>query len=283
VSSYDYCRDKVALPGSSLYYSVLFAPPALRVSLTALHALVEELRQVVDESRDESIARAKLGWWAEEMQRTFDGGARHPVTQTLAEPLRLVEADPARLTRTLTAMSEHLSRDAYRSLAQLEAHYQGLADISGCLAAEFCSYRNPLTLSAARALGTGLAWAALARRPRRSSTLRSTDLPADILAACGTGVGDVHAAHTSPALRKAIGLVVERARLRLRESLETMPTEDHAAQNSRRTLAAIELAQLGALARAGFAVLEGPRTVTPLRKLWIAWNHRRQARVRTNG
>jgi phytoene synthase len=108
-------------------------------------------------------------------------------------------------------------------------------------------------------------------------------LPADILAACGAGVGDVHAAHTSPALRKAIGLVVERARLRLRESLETMPTEDHAAQNSRRTLAAIELAQLGALARAGFAVLEGPRTVTPLRKLWIAWNHRRQARVRTNG
>lgn len=271
--AYEYGRDKVALPGSSLYYSVLFAPPALRVSLTALHALIEELRQVVDESSDESIARAKLGWWAEEMQRCFDGGARHPVTQTLAEPLRLADVDPGRLTRTLAAMSEHLSRDAYRSLAQLEAHYQQLADISGCLAAEFCGYRNPLTLSAAGALGTGLAWAALARRPRRTGTRRSTDLPADILAACGAGVGDVHAAHTSPALKKAIGLVVERARLRLRESLETMPTEDYPAQSSRRTLAAIELAQLGALTRAGFAVLEGPRAITPLRKLWIAWKH----------
>ena len=36
--AHDYCRDKVALPGSSLYYSLRFVAPALRVSLTALHA-----------------------------------------------------------------------------------------------------------------------------------------------------------------------------------------------------------------------------------------------------
>jgi hypothetical protein len=35
------------------------------------------------------------------------------------------------------------------------------------------------------------------------------------------------------------------------------------------------LAQLDALERADFAAREPPVTITPLRKLWIAWKHRR--------
>ena len=137
MSAYDYCRDKVELPGSSLYYSVLFVAPALRASLTALHAIAEEFREVVDKCNEESVARAKLGWWAEETRRACAGEPRHPVTQVLAEPLRRTGVDAGRFARVLEAASEHLCRDAYRTFAELESHYERMADITGCMAAEF--------------------------------------------------------------------------------------------------------------------------------------------------
>ena len=60
------------------------------------------------------------------------------------------------------------------------------------------------------------------------------------------------------------------------EKMATVSTRiDAAAQRSRRALAEMAMAQLDAMERADFAVLERPRSVTPLRKLWIAWKHRR--------
>jgi len=274
MSAYDYCRDKVALPGSSLYYSVLFVTPELRASITAVHAAAEELREVVDACSDESVARAKLGWWAEEMQRAYAGQARHPVARALSEPLVRARVDAARFARVLEALGEHLHRDRYRTLAELESHYGRMADITGCMAAEFCGLQNSLTLTAARELGTGLALAGLARRPQQRSAHRATNIPEDVLTACSATTADLAATHTGAAMRAAIRRIAERARTRLLGSLEQMPEQDRGAQRCRRALAEMELAQLGAAERADFAVLERPIAVTPLRKLWIAWKHR---------
>ena len=45
---------------------------------------------------DESVARAKLGWWAEELERMARDEARHPVTRALAAPLGRRGIDAAR-------------------------------------------------------------------------------------------------------------------------------------------------------------------------------------------
>lgn len=276
MSAYEYCRDKVALPGSSLYYSVLFVTPELRAALTALHALSEEFRQVVDECSEERVARAKLGWWAEEMQRACAGRARHPVTQVLTAPLQRAGIEARRFSLALEASSEHFSRHGYRTLAELETHYECLADISGCMAAQFCGFEDDTTLAAARALGAGLALAALARRPGRKDARGLTDFPEQTLSSFGAAPADLDAASTGAALRKSIRHLSGRASERLRMSLEQMPERDHAAQGSRRALAEMELAQLRALERTDFAALEGTPAITPLRKLWIAWKYHGQ-------
>jgi phytoene synthase len=273
MSAYDYCRDKVALPGSSLYYSVLFVDPALRTSLTALHALAEEFCQVVDECSDEGVARAKLGWWAEEMQRACTGKARHPVAQLLAKPLQQAGVEAERFVHVLAALNTQISRRQFQSFAELEAHYECLADISGCMAAEFCGFRDPGTLIAARAFGAGRLLAELARRPNNKGVHRGTDLPRETLTAFGASEADLDAERSTAALKKCIASVVEPGRARLEASLQQMPEMDHRAQCSRRALAAMELAQLRAIERSDFAVLERPRAVTPLRKLWIAWKY----------
>lgn len=271
----DYCRDKVALPGSSLYYSVLFVPADLRQGLLALHAAAEEFREIADEVSDEGVARAKLGWWAEEMQRTANGEPRHPVTRLLARPMRETGIDAARFARVLSAFVEHHRRDRYRTMGELETHARCIADITGCMAAELAGFDQPETLEASRHLGVALTLADIAQHPRRSGGRRETDLPEELLVEFGARAADVHAPRTSAALRRVVRAVADDARLNLRRALDEMPESDHARQASRRALAEMTLARLGAMRRVDYAVLERSPAVTPLRKLWIAWKHRR--------
>jgi phytoene synthase len=275
MSAYDFCRDKVALPGSSLYYSLLFVSPALREALTALHAAAEEFREVAQQVGDAGVARTKLGWWAEEMQRAAAGAPRHPITRVLAQPLREAGVDTARFIKVLNTYVVHHDRDGYATFAELEAHFEQVADLTGCAAAELCGFDCSATLEASSNLGVGLALAELARSPCRHGARRETDLPADLLAECGVMRADLGAARTSDALKCSVRRVCEAARNRLRQALDTMPATDHRAQRSRRALAHMTLAQIGAIERGECAVLDRPLAVTPLHKLWIAWKHRR--------
>ena len=274
MSAYDYCRDKVALPGSSLYYSLLFVARETREALTALHAAAEEWRAIAEQCTDENVARAKLGWWAEEIQRAVAGSPRHPVMQVLAPGLRRAKVDTGRLFGVLDAFAEHQSRETYMTFAELESHYERVADLTGCMAAELCGCENAATLEASRHLGVALALTDVARRPQNGGGRRATDLPAELLTQFQVAGADLAATHTSPALREAIRSVADGARLRLRRALDEMPRDDHARQRGRRALAEMTLAQLGAMKRGDYAMLEQRLATTPLRKLWIAWKHR---------
>ncbi len=272
MSAYDYCRDKVALPGSSLYYSVLYAPRGLRESLVALHAAAEEFREVAEEISDEGIARTKLGWWADEMQRAAAGEPRHPITRVLSASMRGERLDAGRFVAVLSAFAEHQRRDAYETFADLETHCERIADLTGCMAAELCGFADPVTLEVSRHLGVGLTLAEIIRRPRRRGAHRRTDLPNDLLAKCEAA--DLDAEHTSEALREVLRSVAEAARRHLQRTLDEMPHRDRATQCNRLALAEMTLAQLRAIERAEYAVLERTPAATPLRKLWIAWKYR---------
>ena len=274
MSAYDYCRTKVALPGSSLYYSLLYARGELRASLTALHAASEALREAAEESTDTLVARSRLAWWDDEMRRAFAGAPRHPITTLLAEPLLRAGVQIDRMTAVISAFDAHARRDSYEHLDELVDHDRRIADMSGCMAAELCGFDHGETLEASRHLGMGLALAETVRRPRRPGGRRSHDLPHELLARCGADERAVSGMHTGAALRCVLERVADEARRHLHRALASMPVDDRRRQSPRRALAEMALAQLRAIARAGYAVLERPYTATPLRKLWIAWKHR---------
>ncbi|MDE2089161.1 MAG: squalene/phytoene synthase family protein, partial [Gammaproteobacteria bacterium] len=75
----EYCQEKAAGSGSSLYYGFLFLAPPRRHAVTALYAFCREVDDVVDECHDTGVARLTLHWWREEIVRAFEGSPRHPV------------------------------------------------------------------------------------------------------------------------------------------------------------------------------------------------------------
>jgi phytoene synthase len=81
----------------------LFLRQHERVRFGALAALEEEWLKIVRDGREPQIAAARLGWWREELQRAAQGGARHPLTQSLFADARVRAVPTACWTASVDA------------------------------------------------------------------------------------------------------------------------------------------------------------------------------------
>lgn len=85
----DYCINKASPDGSNLYYATIFEPSRDKAIIISLHAFLHELSGIIHTCSDPGIARIKLAWWQEEIERLFRHQARHPITKQLHECIRL--------------------------------------------------------------------------------------------------------------------------------------------------------------------------------------------------
>jgi hypothetical protein len=70
-------------PGSRRYYTLLYAPSALRQELNILLSLADEIGTAPSANADHSVAHVRLEWWRREAQRFSHGQPQHPWLQGL--------------------------------------------------------------------------------------------------------------------------------------------------------------------------------------------------------
>ncbi len=85
----DYCINKAIPNGSNLYYATIYDKGQNKTVIITLHAFLNELTDIIYECSDPGIARIKLNWWQEEIERLFNKQARHPVTRKIQECITL--------------------------------------------------------------------------------------------------------------------------------------------------------------------------------------------------
>jgi len=132
-----YCQDKAARSGSSFYYSFLFLPAARRRAITALYAFCREVDDIVDECSDTGVARRKLDWWREELERCFAGEPRHPVTQALQQPLADHNLPVEYFQEIIDGMAMDLDINRYPDFATLSLYCYRVAGVVGLMSAVF--------------------------------------------------------------------------------------------------------------------------------------------------
>ncbi len=267
----EYCRNKVAAEGTTLYYSLLFVTADTRRAITALRALGEELRELSDQCSDVNVGRSRLAWWHEELARLLDGAPRHPVTSALGRVLRSGGPYDAHLRALLDGATQRLQAGGYASRSQMEGILALAEGALGALIAALCTQGSEQDVAFGQNLLTALGHAWIARTPKRHGWRSFTYLPGDELARGGVTREDLHARQTGSALKTVVKTQLEHARSRIRDALSALPESRRDAHLSAITEARIELAILGAVERSGYRVLERPAMISPIRKLWIAW------------
>jgi phytoene synthase len=263
--------NRATPPGSSAYYSVRFAPMRLRHDLAALLAWRHQVRAILDEVSDPGVARLKLQWWREELERTGAGEPRHPLSRLLGpvlarhrlpvEPFRqMADEVEAEILRRQPEDEPALAAACRRdqgALFELMCRCHGAADTE--------------RLNTARRLG---AYCSRVYRIRDSGALVRRGravFPADRLRAQGLSAE----ALTERAHRKGLPELLAAS---AREARSALPPADLVSRlpGSLRVRSAVLSALLDELERAGFDLADKRVGLTPLRKLWIGWRESRQ-------
>ena len=267
----EYCQQKAAASGSSFYYSFLFLPPERRRAITALYAFCREVDDVVDECTDAQVARTKLVWWRSEVAALFAGTPQHPVTRALQPFTESFRIDPQRLNEIIDGMEMDLTQTRYLDFAGLERYCYHVAGAVGLLAAGIFGYRNPRTLDYAKALGTAFQLTNIIRDVGEDARKNRIYLPMDELQQFGVKAADILNRTPGESFRALMQFPARRAADYYDKAFAVLPAEDRRDQRAGLIMAAIYRATLAEIERDGFNVLAQRTSLTPLRKLWLAW------------
>lgn len=266
-----YCQDKAAKSGSSFYYSFLFLPPERRRAITALYAFCREVDDVVDECSDAGVAHAKLAWWRNEIAGVYEGAAQHPVAQALIPVVRQFHLSRQHFEEIIDGMEMDLRYNRYPDFATLKSYCYRVAGAVGLMAAAIFGYRDPATLAYAENLGTAFQLTNIIRDVGEDARRNRVYLPLDELSRFGVSASDVAELRETDGFRRLIEFQIERAEDYYKRALASLPATDRRSQRPGLVMAAIYRTLLKEIRADGNGVLNRRISLTPLRKLWIAW------------
>jgi phytoene synthase len=267
----EYCQQKTVQSGSSFYYSFLFLPPERRRAITALYAFCREVDDTVDECTDQSIARIKLAWWRNEVSQTYAGKPTHPVMQALQPHLAIYDLQEKHMQAIIDGMEMDLDQSRYLDYAGLQKYCWRVAGVVGILSASIFGYTNPQTLAYAEKLGLAFQLTNIIRDVGDDARKGRIYLPVNELQQFGVTAADLLNFRHSDKFEALMRFQTERAQRTYDEALALLPKEDRRAQRPGLMMSAIYRTLLDEIERDNFHVLNQRISLTPLRKLWLAW------------
>jgi len=267
----EYCQQKTVQSGSSFYYSFLFLEPARRRAITALYAFCREVDDTVDDATDGSVARIKLAWWRTEVSKMCGGTPTHPVTQALQPHLATYNLQEQHLQAIVDGMEMDLDQSRYLDYAGLRKYCWHVAGVVGILSASIFGYKNAQTLEYAEKLGLAFQLTNIIRDVGEDARKGRIYLPVNELQQFGVTAADLLNARHSEKFEALMAFQTERAQKMYDEALAALPKEDRRAQRPGLMMSAIYRTLLDEIARDKYHVLTQRISLTPLRKLWLAW------------
>ena len=272
MSPQEYCQKKAAASGSSFYYSFLFLPKPKREAITALYAFCREVDDIADEVQDLNVAQTKLNWWRSEILNLYTGKPQHPVTQALQGPVEEFGLKQQHLLEIIDGMQMDLEQNRYRDFAELELYCYRVASVVGLLSASIFGYSNPQTLQYALDLGMAFQLTNITRDVGEDARRGRIYLPQDELARFGLTDQDILQGKSSDNMRKLLEFQAERAEQYYDKALAELPPEDRKQQRTGLIMAAIYRTLLKEIKADDIQVVLNARvSLTPIRKLWLAW------------
>ena len=267
----NYVQVKAAASGSSFYYAFLFLPPPKRSAITAFYAFCREVDDVVDDVADPSVAASKLAWWAGEVGQLFAGKPSHPVMRALQPHIEPYNITAAHLTAVIEGCQMDLQQNRYLDYPALERYCHLVAGVVGEVAARIFGQTTDLTTAYAHAMGQAFQLTNIIRDVGEDAMRGRIYLPVNELQQFDVKANDILKRVYSEQFVALMQFQADRAHQLYDQALAMLPAQDKRTQKPGLMMANIYRALLREIERDGFQVLHQRTSLTPIRKLWLAW------------
>ena len=266
-----YVQEKAAASGSSFYYAFLFLPKPRRAAITAFYAFCREVDDVVDEVEDAGVARTKLAWWQGEVARAYAGEPTHPVMKALMPLAPDYGIEARHLLAVIEGCQMDLEQTRYLDFAGLSRYCHLVAGIVGEVSARIFGQSDAQTTAYAHKLGLAFQLTNIIRDVGEDSLRGRIYLPVNELQQFDVKAHEILKRTYSDRFVALMRFQAERAHRYYDEALALLPEADRRPQKAGLMMASIYRTLLREIERDDFQVLHQRVSLTPLRKLWLAW------------
>ena len=272
----EYCRNKAAPAGSNLYYSTLYHDAQSRWKLHALFAFHHELNEVIYGSSDPGAARVTLHWWFEEVGRLFSGEARHPVSRELSQLDNADYLSQQELMGCIAATAQFLDTPESGPYPDWLARHDAASGYIWKAAGQACGCSNPDTLAALASAGACHGAFELLHHIRHFAGLGLNVLPSDLLASHNLDLETVIRPDAGATTSGFFTDLFDRLHQDMKTILSELQEKDAGAPLFSITLLKILDALCREYRAARQPITHSRISLTPIRKLWIAWRTARR-------
>jgi len=266
-----YCQQKAASSGSSFYYSFLFLPPLKRQAIMALYAFCREVDDIVDECQDVHVARTKLNWWRAEITRVYEHQGTHPVAIALQDVVSVFELEQSLFIDIIDGMEMDIDISRYPTWDELATYCYRAAGVVGLLTVRILGFQDEQTFVYAKHLGMAVQLINIIRDVGEDARRGRIYLPLNELDRYDINPELLLSGQANDQLAQCLALQAQRARDYYQQAMDALPNCDRAAQSVGLMMARIYLQLLHEIEKTGFDVMGQRISLTPLRKIWIAW------------
>ena len=226
---------------------------------------------VVDEVSDPGVAHRKLAWWQGEVAQAFKGQPTHPVTQALMRHAGAYQIEPRHLLGVIEGCQMDLEQSRYLDYLGLQRYCHLVAGVVGEVAARIFGQTQEATTQYAHTLGQALQLTNIIRDVGEDAMRGRIYLPVNELQQFDVKAHEVLNRGYSDRFTALMRFQADRAHRTYDEALALLPEVDRRAQRPGLMMANIYRTLLREIEADGFQVLHQRTSLTPLRKLWIAW------------
>ena len=266
-----YVQEKAAGSGSSFYYAFLFLPARKRAAITAFYAFCREVDDVVDEVSDSSVAAQKLHWWRLEVARSFAGQAQHPVMQALLPLAQEHGINEQHLQQVIQGCEMDLQQTRYLDFAGLKTYCHLVAGVVGEVAASIFGQTQAQTTQYAHTLGLAFQLTNIIRDVGEDAMRGRIYLPVQELQQFEVPAAELLQRKDSARFQALMQFQTQRALDLYEQALALLPAQDWRSQKPGLMMASIYRTLLHEIQASHFPVLTQRVSLTPVRKLWLAW------------
>ncbi|WP_394790259.1 presqualene diphosphate synthase HpnD [Rhodoferax sp.] len=266
-----YVQEKAASSGSSFYYAFLFLPKPRRAAITAFYAFCREVDDVVDETTDAGVARTKLHWWQGEVASAYAGKPTHPVMQALMPLAADYQIEERHLQAIIEGCQMDLEQTRYLDFPGLQRYCHLVAGVVGEVSAQIFGQTDPATTAYAHTLGLAFQLTNIIRDVGEDALLGRIYLPVNELQQFDVKAHEILKRTYSDRFVALMRFQAQRAHGLYEQAFAMLPAADRRAQKPGLMMASIYRTLLREIEADNFQVLHQRVSLTPLRKLWLAW------------
>jgi 15-cis-phytoene synthase len=274
----EYCQQKIAPPGSPLYYSVLKLNPEQRVAIIAIAVFYQEINDILFKTQDSVLAETKLNWWRLEISKVSLGKPDHPIALALQAVLKHFPISSQLLVDLIDGMAETLHAHVFAKFEDVTIHIMRTAGLRELLISDIMRQNKPHQEEIIYQFALTLQLAEYIQHLRLYIVHGFIPFAEDEMKKYQVTVAMLEKLETTKEIQALLQYQKHKAELAYQKAYAALSPADRLANMSVIIRCEIALVNLNMIASSQFKVLEHLISLTPLRRWWIAYKTYRKLR-----